>query len=116
MCRHFLFLCSLILLTLPCLAVAHHGFDPHYDRNQTVLIEGTITKFEYVNPHSFVYVEVTNDGDTVEHWCEMQASSQLRIKGIYPDFLPLFESKVFRQDATLWVANSAEATCRMVLY
>lgn len=89
MCRHFLFLCGLILPTLPCLVVAHHGFDPHYDRNQAVLIEGTITKFEYVNPHSFVYVEVENDEGTVEHWCEMQASSQLRIKGIYPDLLKI---------------------------
>ena len=70
------------------LATAHHGFAPHYDRQQPVLIEGVIAEFQYVNPHSFVHVETRNpDGSTVTRWCEMQASSQLRIKGIGRDSL-----------------------------
>ncbi len=62
---------------------AHHGWAPHFDGNDVVSIEGRITKFEFVNPHSFVYVEVTNDaGEIVTHWCEMQARSQLQRRGI----------------------------------
>lgn len=69
-------------------ALAHHGFDTHYFRDRPVLVQGTITKFEYVNPHSFVHVETTDEsGETVERWCEMQAGSQLRIKGIGADAL-----------------------------
>jgi len=80
--------CGLIFtagwLAFAPLTLAHHGFAPHYDRDASVLIEGTIVAFEYVNPHSFVRVEVTNDAGATElWWCEMQASSQLRLKGIY---------------------------------
>ncbi len=69
-------------------AFAHHGFDPHYYRDRPVLVEGTITEFEYVNPHSFVHVRTTDEaGEEVVRWCEMQASSQLRIKGVGADAL-----------------------------
>jgi hypothetical protein len=62
---------------------AHHGWAPHFDGNDVVSVEGRITKFEFVNPHSFVYVDVTNDaGEVVTHWCEMQARSQLQRRGI----------------------------------
>ncbi len=65
------------------LAFSHHGFNAHYDVSNSVFIEGTIKEFRYINPHSFVYVETTNaDGEQEIRWCEMQASSQLRIKGI----------------------------------
>lgn len=78
----------IFLLALASAALAHHGFDTHYYRDRPVLISGTIAKFEYINPHSFVHVETTDDsGETVERWCEMQASSQLRIKGIGADAL-----------------------------
>ena len=64
-------------------AYAHHGWAPHFDGNDVVSIEGRVTKFEFVNPHSFVYVDVTNDaGEVVTHWCEMQARSQLQRRGI----------------------------------
>ena len=86
--RCFGFLCNAALVAFPAVVFAHHGFNAHYDENQLILIEGTITEFEYVNPHSFVHVEVTNDeGETAVRWCEMQASSQLRIKGIDKDSL-----------------------------
>jgi len=81
--KRYEFLCSAALLALPPLVFAHHGFSAHYYPDRPVLIAGTITEFEYVNPHAFVHVEVTNDeGETEVRWCEMQASSQLRIKGI----------------------------------
>jgi hypothetical protein len=74
---------SALFLSVATQSVAHHGFAPHYDRDRPVLIEGTIVQFEYLNPHSFLHVEVTNaDNTKVTRWCEMQAASQLRIKGI----------------------------------
>ena len=85
-------ICLLLLATTPLAlsypASAHHGFNAHYDETRPVLIEGTIREFEFINPHSFVHVEVTNDaGETQVRWCEMQASSQLRIKGLDRDSL-----------------------------
>ncbi len=65
------------------MAAAHHGFGAHYDADQYVTIEGVVTDFEFVNPHSFVYIETTDDaGDTVVRWCEMQARTQMHRKGI----------------------------------
>ncbi len=76
------FVFSIYLLPLE-LALTHHGFTPHYDISNRVIIEGTIKEFRYINPHSFVYVETINANGEIEiKWCEMQASSQLRIKGI----------------------------------
>ncbi len=79
---------TLCVLGFAARAPAHHSFAPHYDRERPVLIDGTIVDFEYTNPHSFVHVEVANpDGSRVTRWCEMQAASQLRIKGVSADTL-----------------------------
>jgi len=74
---------GLTALLFPALATAHHGFAAHYDGDRPVLIDGVVTDFKLVNPHAFVYVETTNEaGETETWWCEMQARSQLHIKGI----------------------------------
>jgi hypothetical protein len=76
------------LVAISPLAIAHHGLAPHCDRAQPVLIEGTISEFQDINPHAFVYVDVIQpEDDTVTRGCEMQAGSQLRIKGITQESL-----------------------------
>ena len=72
----------LALIAIAPAAIAHHGLSPHYDANQSVTIEGTITDFKFVNPHAVLYIDVTNDDGTVSNWnCEMSASSHLRRLG-----------------------------------
>ena len=62
---------------------AHHGFGGLYDVNQYITIEGVVTKFEYVNPHAFVYIQTSDEsGANVIRWCEMQSRTQLSRKGI----------------------------------
>ena len=46
---------------------AHHG-NSAYDMSKTVAIKGTVTHFEYANPHTQVYYDVTDDKGNVEHW------------------------------------------------
>jgi len=46
---------------------AHHG-NSAYDMSKTVPVKATITKFEYSNPHTQVYYDVTTDKGEVEHW------------------------------------------------
>lgn len=48
-------------------AFAHHG-NAAYDMSKTVPMKATVTKFEYSNPHTQVYYDVTNDKGEVEHW------------------------------------------------
>ena len=64
-------------------AAAHHGWSTHYDRDAYLTLTGVITRFQFVNPHAFVYLETVNDaGETETRWCEMQSRVQLERRGI----------------------------------
>jgi hypothetical protein len=59
-----------VVVGFVCLAIpmfAHHG-NSAYDMSKTVPMKATITKFEYSNPHTQVYYDVTNEKGEVEHW------------------------------------------------
>jgi hypothetical protein len=47
--------------------LAHHG-NSAYDTSKTTSYKATVTKFEYSNPHTQVYFDVTDEKGNVEHW------------------------------------------------
>jgi hypothetical protein len=47
---------------------AHHSFAAQYDANQPVTLQGTITKVEWMNPHTYFYVDVADDKGKVANW------------------------------------------------
>ena len=49
-------------------AVAHHAFGSEFDANAPVLLKGKIVKIEWVNPHTWIHVEVTKEDGTKEVW------------------------------------------------
>jgi hypothetical protein len=49
-------------------ALAHHSFAAEFDANAPVVLKGTITKMEWINPHSWIHVEVKNPDGTVTEW------------------------------------------------
>jgi hypothetical protein len=49
-------------------AAAHHAFGSEFDASRPVLLKGKIVKIEWVNPHTWIHVEVTNDDGTKEVW------------------------------------------------
>lgn len=60
---------------------AHHGGGT-FDRNSNVDLSGVITGVDFVNPHAWVYFDVTDDASNVEpHRCEMRAATVLRRSG-----------------------------------
>jgi hypothetical protein len=62
-------------------ASAHHGFG-NFDRSREITLEGTVTKIDFVNPHAYVYFEITNaDGTKTPKRCEMRAATVLRRSG-----------------------------------
>jgi len=68
----------------PCFA--HHGVAPHYDATKPVRLEGVVAKFDFINPHSFLYIDVVNAAGDVETWsCEMASRTVLSRNGVTPD-------------------------------
>jgi hypothetical protein len=67
---------------------AHHGFG-NFAMNEDIEITGVITKLAFVNPHSWVYLNVTEpDGSVVEYRCEMRSATTLRRSGWTPEMFP----------------------------
>ena len=46
-------------------ALAHHAFATEFDVNRQVTLEGKVTKVELINPHSWIHIEVIQDGKPV---------------------------------------------------
>lgn len=64
-------------------AFAHHAFSAEFDAEKPVEVKGAVTKFELVNPHSWIYIDVKNPDGTVSNWgFEFGAPFSLREKGI----------------------------------
>lgn len=47
---------------------AHHSFGAEYDANKSVTVTGVVTKIEWTNPHSFIYLDVKDGKGSVVSW------------------------------------------------
>ena len=47
---------------------AHHAFAAEFDGNAPVEVKGSVVKGKWVNPHSWLYVDVKNPDGTVSNW------------------------------------------------
>jgi hypothetical protein len=47
---------------------AHHAFAAEFDAKKPVSFKGTVTKMEWINPHTWLHVDVKKTDGTVENW------------------------------------------------
>jgi uncharacterized protein DUF6152 len=57
---------GMLFATAP--AFAHHAFAAEFDAKRPVHYEGTVTKVELINPHTWIHVDVKNPDGTVTNW------------------------------------------------
>ena len=76
-------LSATLLCMAPPSAFAHHAVGGNFDLARDVfLAEAVLTEFRFVNPHVYLYLDVTDEQGAVTQWrCEMAAASRLRRRG-----------------------------------
>lgn len=47
---------------------AHHSFAPVYDAKRTIVVQGVVTEFRFINPHALMLMDVTDDTGKVVRW------------------------------------------------
>lgn len=68
---------------------AHHAFSAEFDAEKPVTLKGTVTKMEWINPHSWIHLEVKRTDGTVETWMiEGGAPNALLRRGFSKTSLP----------------------------
>jgi len=69
-------------------AAAHHSFAAIFDSAKPVKVTGTVTRIEWMNPHTWIYVDAKTDAGATEAWAfELGSPNRLMRYGWNQDSL-----------------------------
>ena len=92
---------------------AHHAFSAEYDSKKAVTVKGIVTKVEWMNPHVYFYLDVTDDSGNIANWAfEMGPPNGLERSGWTRNTMKVGDEVIV--EATLAKDNSKQANARSV--
>ena len=69
--------------------IAHHSFAAEFDSNQPVQLRGTVVRVEWINPHTWIHLDVKKTDGSVERWMiEGGTPNTLLRRGLTKNSLP----------------------------
>ena len=81
MLNKFRVLLAALMILYPGLTLAHHSH-VNYEPTETMTVRGTVTEVQWINPHTWFFINVTNEQGIEEEWAlESGAPSQLIRRG-----------------------------------
>jgi hypothetical protein len=84
--RRAIFL-ALLLARVP--ASAHHAFAAEFDINRPIKLRGTVTKMDWINPHSWIHIDVKGPDGKITSWMIEGGSPNVLLRmGFTKDALP----------------------------
>ena len=83
-------LVALVGLLAPLSLRAHHAFFAEFDSDAPVRLQGRVSKVEWINPHAWIHLEVTQPDDTTVTWMvEGGTPNTLLRRGLSRDTIPV---------------------------
>ncbi len=88
--------CAIALASVGALRLyAHHAFGAEFDPNLPVLLKGPVVRIEWINPHTWIHVEVTKKDGSKEVWMvEGGTPNSLLRRGLKRDTLKIGQAVV----------------------